>query len=78
MMVSQQGDGEANNLLIAGRRSVDYSIARPTQRPRSICRLPPKPGAFSTSKPARRRPSRTSPATDQVASVAPGAARRAS
>lgn len=31
-MVSQQGDGEAKNLPITGRRRVDYSIPSPTGR----------------------------------------------
>ena len=59
------------------RRGDGRGAKRGAKRPRVMSRLPPLPGAFSTAKPALRRPSRTARAALQVATVASGAASRA-
>ncbi len=60
----------AKGALCSGSRRQGYF-------PTSICRLPAKPGRFSTANPAAAKDWRTCPATDQVASVAPDLTRRA-
>ncbi len=59
------------------RRSEARGVKRGAKRARVMSRLPPLPGARSTSNPAPARPSRTARAALQVATVASAAASRA-